>query len=285
MSRSPGRKQKTLSHRAKRKIVGTSPYAYLPASEVEPLRIQVPVHGPSAQRKYVSPPIRKYRNRILAGLPKAEIGRLAPHLTFVDLKVGTHLLDGQADFAYFMEQGIASVVLTLADGATVEVGVIGFDGVVGIPMLLGATSMPGATFIQVAGSGFRIDAARLKGEFERGGQLRNHLQRYTLAYLIQTAQNGACNRLHTIVERLARWLLTCHDRVQSERMGLTHEFLGQMLGAPRTTVTLAAGMLHHAGIIDYSRGHVTIKSRSDLENAACECYSVVRQEFDRLKVL
>ena len=106
-----------------------------------------------------------------------------------------------------------------------------------------------------------------------------------LASLIQTAQNGACNRLHTIVERLARWLLTCHDRVQSERMPLTHEFLGQMLGAPRTTVTLAAGMLHEAGIIDYSRGHVTIKSRGDLENAACECYRVVRQEFDRLKLL
>jgi len=233
----------------------------------------------------VSLPTRNYRNRILAGLPKAEIGRLAPHLTPIDLKVGTHLLDGQADYAYFMEQGIASVVLTLANGATVEVGVIGFDGVVGLPMLLGSNSMPGATFIQVEGSGFRIDARRLKSEFERTGQLRDHLQRYMLASLIQSAQNGACNRLHTIVERLARWLLTCHDRVQSERIGLTHEFLGQMLGAPRTTVTLAAGMLHEAGIIDYSRGHVTIKSRSDLENAACECYGVVRAEFDRLKLL
>ena len=106
----------------------------------------------------MSPPARKYRNHILAGLPKGEISRLAPHLTPVDLKVGTHLLDGRADYAYFMEQGIASVVLTLTDGATVEVGVIGFDGVVGLPMLLGATSMPGETFIQVAGSGFRIDA-------------------------------------------------------------------------------------------------------------------------------
>ena len=169
----------------------------------------------------MSLPTRNYRNRILAGLPKAEIGRLAPHLTPIDLKVGTHLLDGQADYAYFMEQGIASVVLTLADGATVEVGVIGFDGVVGLPMLLGSTSMPGATFIQVEGSGFRIDARRLKSEFERTGQLRDRLQRYMLASLIQSAQNGACNRLHTIVERLARWLLTCHDRVQSERIGLT----------------------------------------------------------------
>ena len=105
---------------------------------------------------------------------------------------------------------------------------------------------------------------RLKAEFERDGQLRSHLQKYVLANLIQSAQNAACNRLHTISERLGRWILTCHDRVQSDHMPLTHEFLGQMLGAPRTTVTLAAGILHQAGLIDYSRGHVTIKNRQNL---------------------
>lgn len=106
-----------------------------------------------------------------------------------------------------------------------------------------------------------------------------------MAYAIQTAQTAACNRLHTISERLARWLLTCHDRVQSDRMSLTHEFLGQMLGAPRTTVTLAAGMLQQAGLIDYARGHVTIKSREELERVACECHRTVLDEFRRLGLL
>ncbi len=111
------------------------------------------------------------------------------------------------------------------------------------------------------------------------------MQKYVLANLVQSAQNAACNRLHTINERLARWLLTCHDRVQSDRMPLTHEFLGQMLGAPRTTVTLAAGMLHEAGCIDYTRGHVTIKNRTKLEEMACECYRTVHDEFKRLGLL
>ena len=105
------------------------------------------------------------------------------------------------------------------------------------------------------------------------------------AYLIQSAQNAACNRLHTINERLARWILTCYDRVQTDRRPLTHEFLGQMLGSPRTTVTLAAGALHESGLIDYSRGHVTIKNRQKLEDVACECYRTVRDEFRRLELL
>ena len=233
----------------------------------------------------MNPPAKVYKNRVLAALPKAEIDRLTPHLSPVTLKVRTPLLDGHADHAYFLETGLASVVLTLAGGATVEVGVVGIDGVVGLPMLLGAETMPGETFIQVAGSGYRIDAQLLKAEFERDGQLRSHLQKYVLAHLIQSAQNAACNRLHPISERLARWILTCHDRVQSDRMPLTHEFLGQMLGAPRSTVTLAAGMLHEAGLIDYSRGHVTIKNRQKLEGVACECYRTVRDEFKRLGLL
>ncbi|HET7186396.1 MAG TPA: Crp/Fnr family transcriptional regulator [Terriglobales bacterium] len=231
------------------------------------------------------PPPTKYKNRVLAALPKAEIDRLAPYLSPVTLKLRTQLLDGKVDHAYFLEEGLASVVLSLEDGSTVEVGVIGIDGVVGLPILLGAESMPGETFIQVTGSGYRIDAKRLKNEFERNGKLRDHLQKYLLANLIQSAQNAACNRLHTISERLARWLLTCHDRVQSDRLPLTHEFLSQMLGAPRSTVTLAAGMLHQAGLIDYSRGHVNITNRQKLEDAACECYRTVRAEFDRLGLL
>jgi CRP-like cAMP-binding protein len=228
-------------------------------------------------------PKQRYKNHVLAALPKAEIARLTPHLWPVTLKLRAQLLDGKAPgYAYFLEEGLASVVLPMKDGGTVEVGVIGIDGVVGLPVLLGAGRMPGETFIQVEASGYRIKAQRLKEEFERPGELRRHLHKYLMANLVQSAQNAACNRLHPIAERLARWLLTCHDRVQSDRMPLTHEFLAQMLGAPRTTVTLAAGILHEAGLIDYSRGHVTIKNRSGLEKAACECYRVVRNEFDRL---
>ncbi len=227
---------------------------------------------------------RRYKNLVLASLPKAEIERLQRHLLPVTLKVRQQLLT-EGTYVYFVEEGLASVVLSMEDGTTVEVGVVGRDGVVGLPMLLGGNQMPGQTFIQIEGSGFRIDAQFVKEQFERPGQLRNHLQKYVLANLVQSAQNAACNRLHMIGERLARWLLTCHDRVESDRMPLTHEFLGQMLGAPRTTVTLAAGMLHKAGLINYSRGHVTLKSRAGLENVACECYAVVRKEFNRLGLL
>jgi CRP-like cAMP-binding protein len=230
-------------------------------------------------------PKQPYKNRVLAALPKSEIGRLKPHLFPITLNVRAELLDGKADYAYFLEDGLASVVLPMQDGSTVEVGVIGKDGVVGLPVWLGAERMPGKTFIQVEGSGFRIKAKRLKEEFERPGELRRHLHKYVMANLVQSAQNAACNRLHTIGERLSRWLLTCHDRVQSNRMPLTHEFLAQMLGAPRTTVTLAAGMLQQAGLIEYSRGHVTVKNRSGLEEAACECYGIVRKEFQRLGLL
>lgn len=233
----------------------------------------------------MNPPARQYKNRVLASLPREDINRLTPHLSPVILKVRTKLLDGTADHAYFMEDGLASVVLTMTDGSTVEVGVIGIDGVVGLPIILGAGTMPGETFIQVAGSGYRMPAEQLKAEYDLAGPLRSYLEKYMFALMIQSAQGAACNRLHTISERLARWILTCHDRIQSDHMPLTHEFLGQMLGAPRTTVTLAAGMLNHAGLIDYSRGHVTIKNREGLEHVACECYATVRNEFLRLGLL
>jgi CRP-like cAMP-binding protein len=194
-------------------------------------------------------------------------------------------MDGQPTHAYFLEEGMASVVVGTTNGNTVEVGMVGIDGVVGVPLLLGAGSAPGRTFMQIAGSGFRIEAQALKDEFERPGQLRQYLQKYVLGLMVQTAQTAACNRLHNIEERLARWLLTCRDRVDSDRLNLTHDFLGQMLGAPRTTVTLAAGLLHRAGMIDYTRGVVTIQDRKALENTACECYRIVRDEFRRLSLL
>jgi CRP-like cAMP-binding protein len=226
-----------------------------------------------------------YRNRVLAALPRAEINRLKPHLSAVALEQEETLLDGKANYAYFLEQGIASVVVTVEDGNTVEVGIIGIDGVVGLPILLGAGTAPGRTFVQIAGSAFRIQADTLKEEFERSGELRRHLHKYMQGFMVQSAQTAACNRLHNIEERLARWLLSCRDRTESDQLHLTHDFLGQMLGAPRTTVTLAAGLLHRAGLIDYSRGVVTIKNRAKLEETACECYHIVRDEFRRLSLL
>ena len=246
-------------------------------------RLRIRIAG-SGQRTAISPS-RPYKNRVLASLPKDDINRLARHLSPVTLAQRKNLLDGHAPYAYFLEEGMASVVVTLANGDTVEVGVVGTDGVVGIPILLGSGTTPGRTFIQIAGSGFRIPAKRLKEEFERPGVLREYLQKYLQGCLAQTAQTAACNRLHTIEERLARWLLSCRDRINSDVLRLTHDFLGQMLGAPRSTVTLAAGLLQRAGLIHYSRGTVTIKNRPGLEGTACECYEIVRNEFRRLKLL
>jgi CRP-like cAMP-binding protein len=226
-----------------------------------------------------------YKNRILGALPRAELNRLAPHLSPVTFELRQKLLDGTVSFAYFLEEGLASVVVTVENGKTVEIGVVGKEGVVGIPILLGAGRVPGSTFIQIEGSGFRIKAARLKEEFERAGALRQILQKYLQAFLIQTAQTGVCNRLHNVQQRLARWLLSCHDRAEGDRVPLTQEFLGDMLGAPRTTVTLAAGILQKAGVIRYSRGSLSIKNRKKLEDVACECYGVVADEYKRLALL
>jgi CRP-like cAMP-binding protein len=233
----------------------------------------------------MSTPNSHYKNRVLASLPKAELESLAPHLTPLDLPQEQVLLDGKAPSAYFLEDGIASAVVSVADGSTVEVGVIGIDGVVGLPILLGTGHSPVLTFMQIAGSGFRIEAEKLKTAFEQNGDLRRHLQRYIQAFMVQTSQTAACNRLHNIEERLARWLLSCRDRVSSDRLALTQDFLGQMLGSPRTTVTLAVGLLERAGMIDHSRGVVTVRDRTALEGASCECYRTVRDEYSRLGLL
>jgi CRP-like cAMP-binding protein len=226
-----------------------------------------------------------YKNRVLASLSRSDLNRLKPHLSPVELNQYTPLLDGDNSYGYFLEEGLASVVVTVENGATVEVGVVGIEGVVGIPILLGAMRAPGRTFMQIAGKGFRIGVPALQKEFERPGELRQYLQRYMHGFMVQTAQTAVCNRLHGIEERLSRWLLTCRDRIPSDELRLTHDFLGQMLGAPRSTVTLAAGMLHRAGLIDYFRGVVTIKNRTELGKVACECYRTVRDEFQRLELL
>lgn len=227
-----------------------------------------------------------YKNKILASLPKAEISRLSSHLLPLDLPSGKTLLNPGQEiaYAYFLETGLASVVVAMADGNMVETGITGNDGLVGFPVLLGTKSMPTQTFMQISGNGFKIKAQWLVEEFERIGTLHKKINRYFQANLVLTGQTAACNRLHDIAERLARWLLMCHDRMDSDTFSITHEFLGHMLGTPRSTVTLAAGILHESGLIGYSRGKVTIRNRKGLEKAACECYQTIRKEFDRLGI-
>jgi CRP-like cAMP-binding protein len=225
-----------------------------------------------------------YKNRILASLSKAEIFRLSQHMSPVDLPAGKTLLDPGEEIthAYFLETGLASVVVAMADGTMVETGITGNDGLVGFPVLLGTKTMPTRTFMQIPGAGYKIKANHLIEEFERVGTLHKMIQRYFQAHLVLTGQTAACNRLHDIAERLARWLLMCHDRMEADTFAITHEFLGHMLGTPRSTVTLAAGILNKSGLIAYSRGKVLVKDRKGLEKAACECYQTIRKEFDRL---
>jgi CRP-like cAMP-binding protein len=228
-----------------------------------------------------------YKNRVLAALPKTEIDRLSPHLFAVTLPANETLLDAGVKIsnAYFLEEGLASIVVSMSTGDTVEVGVVGRDGVSGLPILLGTESIPSRTFMQIAGSGYRIKADRLREEYAKVGKLRTMLQNYLQVHLVQTSQSAACNRLHEAEQRLAKWLLICRDRTGSDHLTLTHEFLAHMLGTSRPTVSLAAGILHGAGLIDYSRGHVTILDGERLEAAACECYRTISDESRRLRVI
>jgi CRP-like cAMP-binding protein len=228
-----------------------------------------------------------YKNRILASLPARELQRLIPHLSPGIFKRDLTLHDsGQpVELVYFLEEGICSIVVSLGDGTTVEVGLIGRDGFIGLPGVFGTGHSINRSFIQLAGAGFSIRAEDLREQCERSSELRLCLQRGVQAFMAQTAQTAACNRVHELEERLARWLLMCYERVQLEHLPITHEFLAMMLGTRRSTVTVAAGILHKAGLIEYSRGHVKIENRKGLEEAACECYAVVRDEYVRLGLL
>ena len=228
-----------------------------------------------------------YKNKVLASLEDTDLQRLAPHLSHVDLKINRTLHDaGQAiETVYFLEEGICSIVVTMKKGSTVEVGITGRDGFVGMPAVLGTGHSPNRNFIQIPGHGFSVKAKTLKEQFEASPSLRLSLQRAMQGLFVQTAQTAACNRVHELHERLARWLMMCHDRLQSDELPITHDFLAMMLGTRRSSVTVAAGMLNKAGLIRYSRGHVTIQNREGLAQAACECYAIIRDEYVRLGLL
>ena len=224
-----------------------------------------------------------YGNRILDALAASDGHSLLTGLTEVVLGIKTVLFEpGQRiDEVYFPLDGVISLVTPLEDGAIVEVATVGNEGIVGVPVVLGG-SLAVRAISQVAGRALRIDTGAFLSEMERRGPFAVLVQRYIQALFGQISQAAACNRLHSNEERLSRWLLMSHDRVGVDEFAITHEFLGQMLGSRRATVTLSAGILQAAGLIRYQRGHVTIIDRVGLEGVSCECYGVIKEELDRV---
>ncbi|HWW09731.1 MAG TPA: Crp/Fnr family transcriptional regulator [Candidatus Acidoferrales bacterium] len=222
-------------------------------------------------------------NRLLRALPVAERDRLRPKLTPMSLSMKTVLFEpGQEISAvHFPVDGVISLVTSLEDGAIVEVATVGNEGIVGVPLVHGG-SLAVRAISQVPGDTLRMDASVFMAEFERPGPFRDLVENYLQALFGQISQAAACNRLHSNEERLSRWLLMSHDRVGTETFPITHEFLGQMLGSRRATVTLSAGILQAAGLIRYHRGRVTIVDRDGLESVSCECYGVIKAALDRV---
>jgi CRP-like cAMP-binding protein len=222
-------------------------------------------------------------NRLLTALPSEERQQLFGLVRNVTLPVKTVLFEPGApiDALYFPTDGVISLVTPLHDGAIVEVATIGNEGIVGVPLVpLGGLAV--RAIAQVAGHSLRMDAAAFRAVFERLGAFQALVDKYTQALFGQISQAAACNRLHSSEERLSRWLLMSHDRVGSDQFMITQEFLGQMLGARRSTMSVSAGILQRSGLIRYVRGNVTIVDRAGLEAVACECYSVIRSELERV---
>jgi CRP-like cAMP-binding protein len=224
-------------------------------------------------------------NHLLASLPDVERDALMAHMRPTHLTVKTVLFDpGQTiSHVYFPIDGVISLVTPLADGNIVEVATIGNEGIVGVPLVAGG-SLAVRAISQVGGRTLRMDAGTFVAELERLSAFRRLAQRYVQALFGQISQAAACNRLHSNEERLSRWLLMSHDRVGTDAFPITHEFLGQMLGSRRATVTLSAGLLQAAGLIRYHRGRVTIVDREGLEGVSCECYAIIKAALDKVVI-
>jgi CRP-like cAMP-binding protein len=221
---------------------------------------------------------RTVKNILLLSIPDREYNLIRPYLEYVDLEHHNmlHTQGDQIDTAYFPNDGMVSLVVTTTDGRSVEVGIVGKEGMVGTPLAVGLRRAPYDAVIQIPGSSIAIDAKRLTSQLSHTPRLWLALTRFVLMQGLQMAQVAACNRLHELEQRLARWLLMCQDRVDSEMLYLTHEFLAQMLGTGRPSVSLAVGMLEHAGFIENIRGTIRVINRKALEDSACECYRVIQ---------
>jgi CRP-like cAMP-binding protein len=224
------------------------------------------------------------KNRLLRSLSHKDYERLLPHLQPVTFKYKLSLYesDRQIEFVYFIETGVASLVNTMRNGDSAEVGTIGNEGMVGLPVLFGDSQAPTSVYIQVAGQGLRMRAKTFWQELQRSVSLRTAMLHYAHAFFNQVAQSAACNTFHLLEQRCCRWLLMTHDRMQSEEFPLTQEFLAMMLGVQRPGVTLAASRLQRAGLIHYTRGKVKILDHAGLVKRSCECYAESKREFDQL---
>ena len=223
-------------------------------------------------------------NHLLAALPAPEYRRLVPDLELVSLSLGQAIYEsgGAQHFVYFPTTSIVSLLYVMENGASAEIAVVGNEGIVGIALFMGGETMPNRAVVQSAGFAYRLPGKALQKEFKSAGALQHLLLRYTLALLSQMAQTAVCNRHHTIDQQLCRWLLLSLDRLQSHELSMTQELIANMLGVRREGVTEAAGKLQRAGLIDYHRGRITVLNRQGLEARVCECYKVVREEFERL---
>ena len=232
----------------------------------------------------VSVPATPGENRLLAALPNDEYQRLLPQLANVSFALGQVVYEfgGQLEYVYFPTTAIVSLLYTMENGASAEMGLTGNDGVVGIALFMGGGTMPNRAVVQSAGGAFKLKAKVLQDEFARGGKFQYLLLRYTQALITQISQTAVCNRLHSVEQQLCRWLLLSHDRLNTDELIMTQELIAGMLGVRREGVTVAAGRLQDAGAISYVRGHIKILDRQRMEETVCECYRVVKDEFDRL---
>jgi CRP-like cAMP-binding protein len=224
------------------------------------------------------------RNHLLAALPPAELANLAKHMTVEKLSLGDSIYESGAPLkqVFFPTTSVISLLYVMIDGSSAEIAVVGFEGVVGVSLFMGGQTTPSRAVVQSAGESLVLSATQVHSEFGRGGPLHGLLLRYTQALITQMAQTAVCNRHHTVDQQLCRWLLLSLDRLQSNEILMTQQLIADMLGVSRGGVTEAAGKLQAAGIIDYARGRITVIDRLALERAVCECYGVVRKEYDRL---
>jgi CRP-like cAMP-binding protein len=224
------------------------------------------------------------QNHLLAALPVKERERLFPHLELIPMVLGDVLYESGSELrhVYFPTTSIVSLLYVMLDGASAEIAVVGNEGIIGVALFMGGETMPNRAVVQSAGHAYRLKGQLLKQEFNRSGELQHLLLRYTQALLTQMAQTAVCNRHHSLDQQLCRWLLLSLDRLPSNDLVMTQELIANMLGVRREGVTEAAGNLQKAGLIRYQRGHITVIDRAGLEARACECYAVVKKEFDRL---
>lgn len=227
-----------------------------------------------------------FENQILRALPREEYAPLSPYLELVRLPAGRTLYEpgDVVRYAYFPTGGMVSLLSVTEGGATVEVGAVGREGVVGLPAILRTNVMPYLAVVQILALAVRIPAGELGSAFDRSGALQNLLLRYTYAHLAQLSQSASCNRYHSMRARLCRWLLVSHDRAPDDTLDFTQEFLSQMVGAPRPRVTIAAGYLQRVGAIRYGRGKIRILNRRRLEASCCECYRIDREQMGRFLI-